>query len=75
MKKLLLIALLIGMMGGCRNKTKVDEQKEREICELSNGYIFEVVVYDSCEYLINLSRGNTVHKGNCKNPIHKGGNK
>jgi hypothetical protein len=71
MKKLLLATLLIGMMGGCTESNT----KERKIIQSENGYLFEIVTFDSCEYLINLSRGNTVHKGNCSNPIHKGGNK
>jgi hypothetical protein len=72
MKKLLLIALLIEMMGSCTESTV---QRQRKIIQAENGYHFEIVTFDSCEYLINLSRGNTVHKGNCKNPIHNGGNK
>jgi hypothetical protein len=72
MKKLILIALLIGMMGSCIEPTV---QRQRKIIQAENGYNFEIVTFDSCEYLINLSRGNTVHKGNCSNPIHKGGNR
>jgi len=63
MKNLILAALLIGMMGSC---TEPILKKERKIIQAENGYQFEIVTFDSCEYLINLSRGNTVHKGNCK---------
>jgi hypothetical protein len=70
MSKLLLATLLIGMIGSC---TKPILKKERKIIQAQIGYQFEIVTFDSCEYLIHLSSGNTVHKGNCSNPIHNGG--
>ena len=66
MKKLLLIALLIGMMGSCT------ELKNRPN-GLPIGY--EVVVMDGCEYINETYSNRITHKGNCSNPIHKGGNK
>jgi hypothetical protein len=37
--------------------------------------LVEIVVIDSCEYLYGPWGNATIltHKGNCKNPIHKGG--
>jgi fluoride ion exporter CrcB/FEX len=57
MKKLLLATLLIGMMGG------------------STTYSTKEI--DGCEYIETYSHGShtstLTHKGNCSNPIHKGG--
>jgi hypothetical protein len=70
MKKLLLATLLIGMMGGCT------EQKDKVIKFYEcNGHIIESIKIDSCEYLMKTYDGYFTHKGNCSNPIHKGGNK
>jgi len=59
MKKLLLATLLIGMMGGC------SWTSTKKI--------------DGCEYVKTYSFGSEtttlIHKGNCSNLIHKGGNK
>lgn len=71
-KVLLLFALLISLVS-CDRRTE-DEIRKEKIAELSEG--FNVVIIDSCEYLIkkddvqvwNMGRGfgYMAHKGNCK---------
>ena len=57
MKKILLATLLIGMMGSC----SWTSTKTIEECEYIKTYSF-------------FSNTTTLtHKGNCSNPIHKGG--
>jgi len=57
MKKIILFTLAVGMIAGCT------EHKRIEI--------------DQCEYIESIQYGKgtvcLTHKGNCKNPIHKGG--
>jgi hypothetical protein len=75
MKKVILATLLIGMMGSC-NKPNVPVKR-------TNYLVFEefsplkLIVIDSCQYLFGDYGSSSVltHKGNCSNPIHKGGNK
>ena len=69
--KLMLIALAIGMMG-C-DESNVPSQKTEYMIN-TYGKV-EIVVIDSCEYLYGPWGNATVltHKGNCSNPIHKGG--
>jgi hypothetical protein len=75
MKKILTAVLLIGMMSSCT---------ERNIEKVNTKYVIydganplEVVTVDSCQYLFIISGSYMAltHKGNCNNPIHKGGNK
>ena len=71
MKKTLIATLLIGMMGSCG-----ETPKGKKISKSLYGYdSFEIVVVDSCEYLVALSNGHFQHKANCKNTFHKGDNK
>jgi hypothetical protein len=74
MKQLLFIALLIGMMGGCTEPTV---QRQRiEIVTTQGGSAMSIVIIEGCEYLeYDRGRSYICHKGNCKNPIHKGGGK
>jgi hypothetical protein len=69
--KLMLIALTIGVMG-CTERN-IPSQKTEYIVN-TYGKV-EIVVIDSCEYLYGPWGNATVltHKGNCSNPIHKGG--
>jgi hypothetical protein len=71
--KLMLIILIIGMVS-C-NERNVPSQKTEYMIN-TYGKV-EIVVIDSCEYLYGPWGNATVltHKGNCSNPIHKGGNK
>lgn len=60
MKRILLVIILIMILLSCRNPYQ----------ELQNA---PVVERDGCQYLlINAYGGWTyVHKGDCKNPVHK----
>lgn len=66
MKKIILLALTALMMAGCEYKT------DAEIEEAKRLYGFNIVVIDSCEYLVktraivNQGFGYFAHKGNCK---------
>lgn len=72
MKKVLLLFVLLISLVSCDRRTE-DEIRQEKIAELSEG--FNVVVIDSCEYLIrqrvdpvSFKRGYgfMAHKGNCK---------
>lgn len=79
MKKLLLAILLIGMMGSCTEPTVKSKPTNytvpRHGGEASRA--LRICVIEGCEYFIcdNYHGNVIVHKGNCSNPIHKGGNK
>jgi len=76
MKKLLLATLLIGMVSSCEEPTTTKSTQHTvkigvDVKEL------KVVEIEGCEYFIGTFDRSAMftHKGNCKNPIHKGGNK
>ena len=73
MKKLLILTLLIGMMCGCTESNVKSNQTEYVI--INTYKPLKIVVIDSCQYLLGDYGSATVltHKGNCNNPIHKGG--
>lgn len=79
MKSLLIATLLIGLMGGCTEPTVQTKQTNYTIpmVEGESSKPLEICVIDGCEYFTCEVRGGVVvsHKGNCSNPIHKGGNK
>ena len=79
MKKLLLATLLIGMMCGCEEPTIQSKRTNYTVPTVGGGSSnpLEICVIDGCEYFNCEVRGGVVvsHKGNCKNPIHKGENK
>lgn len=66
MKKLILLTLTYLMMVGCEYKTDTEIEEAKRL----NG--FNIVVIDSCEYLIKKVRsghrgyGYFSHKGNCQ---------
>ena len=70
--KLMLIALIMGMVS-CTERN-VPSNKTEYVVYPGNNPV-EVVTIDSCEYLYGPWGNATVltHKGNCSNPIHKGG--
>ena len=73
MNKILTAALLIGMMSSC-TETNIDKVKTEYI--IYDGFNpIEVVIIDSCQYLFAIGGSRVVltHKGNCNNPVHKGG--
>ena len=79
MKTLLLATLLIGMMGGCTEptvKTKMTPYAIGKGHSNESEYL-EIIVIEGCEYFKCFSPHSVIitHKGNCSNPIHKGGNK
>jgi hypothetical protein len=75
MKKILLATLLIGMMGGCTEPTV--KKQATQIVTKENASPLNIIIIEGCEYLEydGDSRYSLCHKGNCSNPIHKGGNK
>jgi hypothetical protein len=79
MKKLLLATLLIGMISSCEEPTVSSRTTNYTIPSEGNlaSDPLKVCVIEGCEYFICKNyKGNILcHKGNCKNPIHKGGNK
>ena len=75
MKKLLLATLLIGMVSSCEEPT-VTKQSTKIVTEFG-AHPMDIIIIEGCEYLQYSAghRYSLCHKGNCKNPIHKGGNK
>lgn len=62
---LIIIVVLIATLGGCG----VSDGREAD-----RVYGYRVIENDGCEYIIfwdNKPNMAVVHKGNCKNPIHK----
>jgi hypothetical protein len=83
MKKLILFTLAVGMIAGCRGPVteKVKPSKTeayQRVYDFDFAYVYEFKI-DGCEYLsIDPTHDDLqalTHKGNCKNPIHKGENK
>ena len=66
MKKIILLALTVLMMAGCKYKTDAEIEEAKRL----DG--FNIVVIDSCEYLKkSVAHGNQgfgyfAHKGNCR---------
>ena len=66
MKKIILLALTTLMMVGCEYKTDAEIEEAKHL----NG--FNIVVIDSCEYLLKSDQagyfgyGYFAHKGNCR---------
>lgn len=79
MKKILLATLVIGMIGGCTEPTVPSKHTNYTLpsYDFEASDPLEVCVIEGCEYFICKNyHGNIIsHKGNCSNPIHKGGNK
>ena len=79
MKKIILFALAVGMIAGCTEPTVKSKTTNYTVPMIGGGSSnpLEICVIDGCEYFKCEVRGGVVvtHKGNCKNPIHKGGNK
>ena len=74
MKKIIIAILLIGMVSSCEEQT-VQRKKTTIVTGYGQNPI-DIIVIEGCEYL-EFSQGrrySLCHKGNCKNPIHKGGN-
>jgi hypothetical protein len=76
-KKLLLATLFIGMISGCTEPTVKSTKTNYTVPTAGGGSSnpLETCVIDGCEYFTCEVRGGVVvsHKGNCSNPIHKGG--
>lgn len=72
MKKIILFTLAVGMIAGC-TEPLVNKEIDKRINVGQDD--FKIVQIEGCEYVIKRSSGSLIHKGNCKNPIHKGGNK
>jgi len=75
MRKILLTALFIGIMSGCA-ETNVEKANTEYVISHLNSPL-KIVSIDSCQYFYGEWGNATVltHKGDCDNPIHKGGNK
>lgn len=67
MKKLILLPL-IALMAGCQVNEKEHYSEIGEQAKTKNATYFETVIYDGCEYVINLrsQSATPIHKGNCK---------
>ena len=72
MKKIILIALLIGVVSSCTERN-VKTSPTKIVIE--SGYDpLEVVTIEGCEYFKTYTAHHfftLTHKGNCKNPIHR----
>jgi hypothetical protein len=75
MKKLLLATLLIGMISGCEEPTTTTQSTEHSVKIGVSATKLKVVEIEGCEYFMGEYDRSALfaHKGNCKNPIHKGG--
>jgi hypothetical protein len=77
MKKLLLATLLIGMISSCEEATTTTQSTQHSVKIGVSATELKVVEIEGCEYFMGEydRSGLFAHKGNCKNTIHKGGNK
>lgn len=82
LKILTVIVLIVLFSFSCEDSKVIEEdtpletKTENSIHAVKAGD-FEIIVIDSCEYIIyketdgsNKAYGFMAHKGNCKNPIH-----
>lgn len=69
--KNLIYLLLLTIFIGCNSDLSEGVSKAKNIDNMGNA-IF-LVTYDDCEYLIydGYQKSGIIHKGNCKNKIHK----
>jgi hypothetical protein len=83
MKKIILFTLAVGMIAGCRGPINAEGKPSKpkvyqRVYDFDFAYVYEFKI-DGCEYLsIDPTHSDLqalTHKGNCKNLIHKGGNK
>jgi hypothetical protein len=77
MKKIILATLLIGMVSGCEEPTTTPKSTPHKVKIGVDVKELSVVKIEGCEYFLATFDRSAMftHKGNCKNPIHKGGNK
>ena len=77
MIKLLLATLLVAMVSSCEEPTTTTQLTEHRVKIGVSATELKIVEIEGCEYFLgDYDRsGLFTHKGNCKNPIHKGGNK
>ncbi len=75
-KKLLALAA-IGMMAGCTEPTTTTKPTQHSVKIGVDVKELKIVEIEGCEYFLGTFDRSALfaHKGNCKNPIHKGGNK
>jgi hypothetical protein len=75
MKKRASATLLIGMVSSCEEPTTTTKFTEHSVKIGVSATQLKVVEIEGCEYFLgDYDRsGLFTHKGNCKNPIHKGG--
>ena len=68
MKKLLMILMLV-LLTSCTDKENIS----KEFYKIGQVEYY-VTIIDGCEYLISpySHSASITHKGNCKNPIHRG---
>jgi len=76
MKKLLIATLLIGMVSSCEEPTTTTKSTQHTVKIGVDVKELKVVEIEGCEYFLGTFDRSAMftHKGNCKNPIHKGGN-
>jgi hypothetical protein len=77
MKKLILATLLIGMVSSCEEPTTTTKSTQHTVKIGVDVKELKVVEIEGCEYFLGTFDRSAMftHKGNCKNSIHKGGNK
>ena len=77
MKKVLLATLLIGMISSCEEPTTTTLPTQHKVQIKGDVKELKVVEIEGCEYFLGTFDRSAMftHKGNCKNPIHQGGNK
>ena len=75
MKKVLLATLLIGMVSSCEEATTTAQSTQHSVKIGVSATKLKVVEIEGCEYFMGDYDRSAMftHKGNCKNPIHKGG--
>jgi len=76
MKKIIVISILASIIFCSCNQRQSDKYKENIQPIIGNGYPYNIkgiIIIDGCEYFKERTEGYYiyVHKGNCKNPIHK----
>lgn len=74
---ILIIWVLVGVgifCGKVEAGPKISKSEVKiEKAFVPEGFKFQIITIDSCEYIARSIGGNTgllTHKGNCKNPIH-----
>lgn len=63
MKKFVYLVVLVFMVLSCCNSNEVQTVKRYKVDWYRR---YDVLVIDSCEYLVRVGDGDITHKGNCR---------